>query len=92
MDDAPVIVKGLGERYIWVDGVPTRKIQPMERIQIVRLDIIYSDAEFTISSIATSRASAPLPGKTDQSQNEEFDGSINIRREHSPVPLLYNRW
>ena len=63
MEDSITIVKGLGERYLWIDLLCIDQIDPArKKVQISQMNIIYSHAEFTIVALARSNVHRGLPG------------------------------
>ena len=73
ISDAIELVKGIGERYLWVDALCIIQDDPVvKQIQLAQMGLIYSLAAFTIVAAAGDNANAGLPGvraatrKTDQ--------------------------
>lgn len=73
ISDAIALVKGVGERYIWVDALCIiQDDQSVKQVQLAQMGLIYSLAAFTIVAAAGDNANAGLPGiragtrKTDQ--------------------------
>ena len=63
MEDAITVVKGLGERYLWIDLLCIdQNNAAKKRIQISQMNEVYSHAEFTIVALARSNVHRGLPG------------------------------
>ena len=63
MEDATTVVKGLGEKYLWIDLLCIDQINPAKKkVQISQMNIIYSHAVFTIVALARSNVHRGLPG------------------------------
>ena len=63
MEDSITVVKGLGERYLWIDLLCIDQNNPAKKkLQISQMNIIYSHAEFTIVALARSSVHRGLPG------------------------------
>ena len=63
MEDAITVVKGLGEKYLWIDLLCIDQNNPAKKkMQISQMNIIYSHAVFTIVALARSNVHRGLPG------------------------------
>ncbi|KAJ0124359.1 HET-domain-containing protein [Diaporthe amygdali] len=61
--DAMDVVKGLGERYLWVDTLCIEQDNTTQKdVHIRRMDVIYSHALITIIAHSGVAATSPLPG------------------------------
>jgi len=58
--DAMSLVKAVGLKYLWVDALCIPQDNPMDQIQ--QMDLIYSQADFTIVAASGSDAHVGLPG------------------------------
>jgi len=63
IEDAMILVKALGERYIWVDALCIVQDDPdTKNRDIQNMDVIYSKAVATIIALYGTDANAGLPG------------------------------
>lgn len=61
--DAMDVVRGLGERYLWVDRLCIEQDNTTQKqAHIQKMDVIYSHALITIIAYAGVAATSPLPG------------------------------
>lgn len=61
--DAIELVKGVGERYLWVDALCIiQDDQASKQVQLAQMGLIYSLAAFTIVAAAGDNVDAGLPG------------------------------
>jgi hypothetical protein len=63
MRDALEAVRGIGERYLWIDAlcIPQDDVAEKPRM-IMQMGMIYSQALFTIIALNAESAASPLPG------------------------------
>ena len=63
MEDSIAVVKGLGERFLWIDLLCIDQNNPAKKkVQISQMNIIYSHADFTLVALARSSVHSGLPG------------------------------
>jgi hypothetical protein len=63
ISDAIELVKGVGERYLWVDALCIVQDDPaLQKAQLAQMGLIYSLAAFTIVAASGNNADAGLPG------------------------------
>ena len=63
ISDAIELVKGVGERYLWVDALCIVQDDPgLQKAQLAQMGLIYSLAAFTIVAASGNDANAGLPG------------------------------
>jgi hypothetical protein len=63
ISDAITVVRGVGERYLWVDALCIIQDDPVvQKVQLGQMGLIYSLAAFTITAAAGADANAGLPG------------------------------
>jgi hypothetical protein len=63
ISDAIQLVKGLGEKYLWVDALCVIQDDPvLKKVQLAQMGLVYSMAAFTIVAAAGDSANAGLPG------------------------------
>ncbi|EIW87342.1 HET protein, partial [Coniophora puteana RWD-64-598 SS2] len=80
ISDTVLLVRALGERYLWVDALCICQDDPVHKIsQIVAMDRIYMRATLTIYAAGGSSVLAPLPGfrpgtRSPQQHIEEVQG------------------
>ena len=92
MEDAMTVVKGLGERYLWVDLLCIDQNNPAKkRMQISQMNDIYSHAEFTIVALARSNVHRGLPGVRPGSRSTNHY-SIEIDKRAFVVGTVWNHF
>lgn len=69
--DAIEVVRGVGERYLWVDALCIMQDDPKaQQIQLAQMGKVYSAAAFTIVAAAGNNADSGLPGIRDGSRSQ----------------------
>jgi hypothetical protein len=72
--DAIELVKGVGERYLWIDALCIIQDDPLaKQAQLAQMGLIYSLATFTIVAAAGNDAKAGLPGIRGDTRNIDQD-------------------
>ncbi|KAF2116525.1 heterokaryon incompatibility protein-domain-containing protein [Lophiotrema nucula] len=62
VQDAMLLVAGIGERYLWVDALCIEQDNAaMKHAQIMQMDVIYSSALLTIVTLSGQNADTALP-------------------------------
>ncbi|EIW87353.1 HET-domain-containing protein [Coniophora puteana RWD-64-598 SS2] len=99
ISDTILLMRDLGERYLWVDSLCIKQDDPSDKaFQISAMERIYGCSLFTIFAAGGTSANAPLPGlrpgtRVVHQQIEEIQGlHLSVPLPTPQEALAHSRW
>jgi len=87
ISDSIILVRQLGERYLWVDSLCIVQDYPGDKaVQIGMMELIYGSSEFTIFAAAGTSSRDPLPGVCPGTRNPN-QHIAKVQGLHLALPL-----
>lgn len=88
IEDAIVVTKGLGIRYLWVDCYCVSRASAVRHEQIARMDLVYKHSEITIIAATGTEADQGLPGVAGKSRRNQPCVRVGHEMFVSTLPSL----
>jgi hypothetical protein len=89
VEDAMVVVKALGKRYLWVDQWCIEQNNGnVKHLQIQEMDRMYAGAYATIVASAGSNSTFGLPGISRSRRSEQLSATVSDMELYSSLPPL----
>ena len=99
VQDAVLVVRGLGERFLWTDAICIVQDDPVDKAELIKdMDTVYARATLTIVAAEGEHANSGLPGIHPNSRcaPETFNVGVDFSLLIAPAPvggtLLHCPW